>query len=74
MEFKRLKELREDNDISQYKVAKILQMKQPQYFRYEKGLITIPIEYLITLSKLYNTSIDYIVGITNEIAPYPKIK
>lgn len=67
MYFKRLKDLREDKDLKQEDIASILKIKQEQYSRYERGVRTIPIEHLITLSKFYNVSIDYIVGIKEEI-------
>ncbi len=64
--YSRLKDLREDNDFSQQYVANYLCMKQPQYSRYERGLRDIPTDMLIKLSKLYNTSVDYILGLTNN--------
>lgn len=69
----RLKELREHNNLSQYDIAKILNIKQEQYWRYEKGIRNIQLKYLILLAKYYNTSTDYILGITNEKTPYSKI-
>ena len=66
MKFKRLKDLREDNDLLQKDIAKILGISQQYYSEYEKGNRTIPISHLITLAKFYNTSIDYIVGLTNK--------
>ena len=57
--YKRIRELREDHDFSQRKVAEILKMKQPQYFRYEQGFRDIPTDILISLSDLYDVSIDY---------------
>ncbi len=66
MKFKRLKDLREDNDLLQKDIAKILGISQQYYSKYEKGNRTIPISHLITLAKFYNTSIDYIVGLTNK--------
>ena len=66
MYLKRLKDLREDNDYTQKYIAKILKMDQRQYSRYELGKYEIPIECLIQLSKLYNVSIDYIVGLSDE--------
>ena len=70
MYFKRLKDLREDNDLKQESVALILKITRQQYGLYETGKRTIPIDLLIELAKLYNTSIDYIVGLTNNIKPY----
>ncbi len=64
--YPRLKDLREDRDLSQQYVAEYLCMKQPQYSRYERGLRDVPTDILIKLAKLYNTSTDYILGLTNH--------
>ena len=64
MYLKRLRDLREDNNYTQKYIAKLLYMKQQQYSRYESGEYEIPLECLIKLSKLYNVSLDYIVGLT----------
>lgn len=74
MYIKRLKELREDHDLKQINIANILNMKQPQYARYESGKRDFPIETIIKLANFYNTSIDYILEQTNEKKPYPRIK
>ena len=66
MKFKRIKDLREDHDMYQKDVAKLLGISQQYYSEYEKGKRTIPIQHLITLAKFYGTSIDYIVGLTDE--------
>lgn len=68
--YPRLKDLREDNDFSQSDIANYLCMKQPQYSRYERGLRDIPTDILISLSKLYKTSTDYILGLTDKMEPY----
>ena len=65
LRFKRLKDLREDNDIFQKDVAKLLGISQQYYSEYENGKRTIPIQHLITLANYYNTSIDYIVGLSD---------
>ncbi len=70
--YKRIRDLREDNDKTQQEVATYLSMKQPQYHRYESGLRDIPSDVLIALAEYYNTSTDYILGRTNEIKPYKK--
>ena len=72
MESFRLKDIREDRDLLQSDIAKILNTTQSQYSLYENGLRTIPIE--IILSKFYNVSTDYLLGLTNERKPYPRIK
>lgn len=68
--YPRLKDLREDHDLLQQQVADYLGMKQPQYSRYERGLRDVPTDVLIRLAKLYNTSTDYILGLTNNSKPY----
>lgn len=70
----RLKDLREDKDLFQEDIAKLLETTQSQYSRYENGLRYIPIYHLETLAIFYNTSIDYIVGLTNVKDPYPRNK
>lgn len=64
--YKRIRDLREDHDLTQAQVAEYLCMKQPQYNRYERGLRDIPSDILISLAKLYNTSTDYILGLKDE--------
>lgn len=70
--YPRLKDLREDHDLSQQQVADHLGMKQPQYSRYERGLRDVPTDVLIRLAQLYKTSTDYILGLTNNSKPYYK--
>ena len=70
----RLKEIRDDKDLTQKEVAKVLKISQVQYSRYETGLRLIPVDKLVLLSNYYNTSVDYLIGITNERKPYPKQK
>ena len=64
--YKRIRELREDGDMTQKQVAEYLGMKQPQYNRYERGFRDIPTDVLIALADLYKTSTDYILGIVDE--------
>lgn len=68
----RLKDLREDSDITQSTLAKYLHIKQNTYSQYENGQRQIPLEILILLAGYYNTSIDYIVGLTDSKIPYRK--
>lgn len=72
--YPRLRDLREDRDLSQQQVAELLDMKQPQYSRYERGLRDIPTDILIRLAVYYQTSADYILGLTDEQKPYPHSK
>lgn len=74
MYLKRLKELREDNDLKQSNIADLLKMKQPQYARYETGKRDIPLDNLIVLAKFYKTSTDYILELTDNPKPYHKEK
>ena len=70
--YPRLRDMREDHDLSQQQVADFLGMKQPQYCRYERGLRDIPTDILIRLARLYGTSTDYLLGLTNQKAPYAR--
>ena len=74
MEFYRFKDIREDRDLLQIDIAKVLNITQCQYSLYENGLWSMPIEKLIILAKFYNVSVDYLLGLTNERKPYPKAK
>ena len=58
-----IRELREDNDLKQSDIAKLLGTTQQVYSRYDKGEIEMPIRHIITLCKFYNVSADYILGI-----------
>ncbi|WP_078767645.1 helix-turn-helix domain-containing protein [Eubacterium coprostanoligenes] len=62
----RLRDLREDNDLKQYQIAKLLNIKQNTYSQYENEKREIPIDLLWKLADFYKTSIDYIVGRTNK--------
>lgn len=72
--YKRLKELREDKDLTQSQISKYLNMSQTGYSKYETGENDVPTKVLIELAKFYNTSIDYLLGLTNELTPYKRIK
>ena len=66
----RIKDLREDHDLTQSDVADYLDIKQNTYSQYETGQRQLPLECLIALAKLYKTSTDYILGLTQEKKPY----
>lgn len=66
MKFKRIKDLRADHDKFQKDIAQLLGISQQYYSEYEKGNRTIPVNHLITLAKYYGTSIDYIVGLSDD--------
>lgn len=61
----RIRELREDNDLTQKDIAKVLDTTQQVYSRYEKGENEIPVRHIITLAKFYNVTTDYIFGLSN---------
>lgn len=65
MYFQRLRDLREDMDMNQTQVAKLLHTSQTVYSRYERGYQTIPVEHLLILADFYKVSTDYILGRTN---------
>lgn len=69
MYFKRLKDLRVDKDLLQKDISAVLNISQTVYSRYERGFQTIPVEHLIALADFYNTSVDYILGRTNNPNP-----
>lgn len=58
--------MREDHDMTQRQLAALLGMAQPQYSRYEQGLRDIPTPVLIQLARLYDTTTDYLLGLTND--------
>lgn len=68
----RLRDLREGNDMSQAEMAKLLGCSQQTYSRYESHITEIPLESLIFLADYYDTSVDYLLGITNHNEPYPR--
>lgn len=68
--YQRLKNLREDQDLTQQTLADLLNVSQTTYSRYESGTLDIPSVSLIKLAKFYETSIDYLLGLTNNKKPY----
>lgn len=68
----RLRDLREDRDLKQAALAEYLQIHQTTYSDYELGKLNIPVSALHALADYYQTSIDYLLGRTNEKRPYPK--
>ena len=72
MSFKRIRNLREDKDLTQTDIAKLLGMSRTGYAKYEMGACDIPTDVLVTLADYYKTSIDYLLDVTDEKRPYPK--
>ena len=70
----RLRDLREDHDMTQSAIAELLHIKQNTYSQYENGQRQIPLDLLIQLAAFYQTSTDYLLGITDDPRPYPKRK
>ena len=70
MYYRRLKDLREDKDLVQKEVAALLNIDQRVYSNYETGKREIPTRFLIILAKFYGTSVDYILGLTDNPKPY----
>lgn len=71
MQYERIRNLREDADLTQTDVAKILNIAQRTYSGYEIGSRAIPIELLSQLADYYDTSVDYLIGRTDVKKPYP---
>lgn len=66
MYFSRLKDLRQDADMNQTQIADLLFTSQTVYSRYERGVLTLPVEHLLILADFYGVSTDYILGRTNN--------
>lgn len=73
MIYKNIRNLREDNDKKQRELAEYLNVSQNTYSQYENGVLSLSPEILIKLADYYNTSVDYLLGRTNEKKPYKKI-
>ena len=70
--YQRIRDLREDKDLKQADLAKLLNCTQACYSNYENGKRDVPAEVLETLAGFYSVSVDYLLGRTNEKKPYPK--
>lgn len=62
----RIKQFRQENNVSQAQVARVLGISQQQYFKYEKGVNELPIRYLVAICKAYNISADWILGLSDS--------
>lgn len=74
IKMERLRDMREDKDLFQSDIAKILNVSQQTYSRYENDDISIDKDSLIKLALFYNTSVDYLLELTDERKPYPRKK
>lgn len=72
--YNRIRELREDKDLTQKQIGQLLNMSQTGYNQYEIGKNDIPTRVLVELAKFYDTSVDYILNLTDETKAYPKKK
>ncbi len=68
----RIRDLREDNDFTQQKIANYLMCDQSLYSKYERGERQLPLDVAVKLAKFYGVSLDYLTGQTNMKTPYPK--
>ncbi len=68
----KIRDIREDKDLTQKQLAQVLGTTQQTYSRYETGEIIIDIFSIVKLSEFYNTSVDYLLGLTDEIKPYKR--
>lgn len=70
--YNRIRDLREDLDLPQRKLAALLHVSQTTYSRYETGTLDIPSSSLIALARFYKTSVDYLLGLTDNPTPYER--
>ncbi|MBQ8931960.1 MAG: helix-turn-helix transcriptional regulator [Ruminiclostridium sp.] len=68
--YKRIRDLREDNDKTQKEISEYLFCDQSLYSKYERGIREVPISIIVKLAKYYNTSTDYILNLTDKKEPY----
>ena len=70
----KIRDMREDNDFSQKQIAEYLKCDRSLYSKYERGERDIPLHLMVKLALYYQTSVDYLVGLTAEKKPYPRTK
>ncbi len=68
----RIREIREDSDITQQQIGQVLMCDQSLYSKYERGEREIPLRLLLKLARFYNVSLDYLAGLTDKRMPYPE--
>ena len=71
--YRNIRGLREEKGLKQRELAEILNCSQRVYSNYERGELDIPTDVLIRLAKYYNTSVDYLLGLTDRRSPYPRV-
>ncbi len=70
--YRRIRDLREDRDLTQKQIAQMLGISQNTYSQYEIGVLNYPVDALIKLADFYQVSVDYLLGRTDKKQPYPK--
>lgn len=70
--YQKIRDLREDKYLTQTQIAKILNCSQRIYSNYERGEVDIPTQVLIKLAEFHGTSVDFLLGLTDEKRPYPR--
>ena len=68
----KIRDMREDRDLTQREIADYLQCDQSLYSKYEREERDVPLRAVIKLAQYYNTSVDYLVGLTDEVKPYKR--
>lgn len=74
LKYERIRSLRVDSELTQQQVAEYLKVKQNTYSQYEIGVLNYPLEVVAKLALFYNTSMDYLVGLTDNRAPYERAR
>lgn len=74
MYLKRVRELREARNLTQTDVCRVIGIQQPQYNRYETGKRDFPLAYIVEVALLFNTSVDYILELSDDSKPYKRVK
>lgn len=72
LKYENIRKLRLDSDLTQQEVARLLHVSQNTYSRYELGILNYPVDALVTLAEFYGVSVDYLLGLTDVKAPYPR--
>lgn len=72
LKYGRIRDLRMDRGLTQEEVAKLLRVKQNTYSQYEIGAVNYPLDAVVCLAQYYDVSVDYLVGLTDDPAPYPR--
>ena len=74
LHYERIRDMRIDRGFSQKQIGEFLNVKQNTYSQYEIGVLNYPVEVVIKLAEFYGTSVDYLLGLTDEKTPYPRKK